>query len=77
MTFCGAKPVTWKARCTMASSGLLTTITTELGLDFFTSVATAVMILALVPRRSSRLIPGLRAIPADLASGSRSLDALG
>ncbi len=69
-TRCGGKPVTCQARCTMASSGLLTTMTTASGLVVRTSVATAVTILALVFKRSSRLMPGLRGMPAVITTTS-------
>ena len=64
ITRCGGKPVTWKVRWTMASSGLLTTITTAWGLVSRIRAATSPTILAFVERRSSRLMPGLRAMPA-------------
>ena len=57
----GGKPVTCKARCTIASSGLLTTMTIASGLVCLISSATAPTIRALVASRSSRLMPGLRA----------------
>ena len=49
---------------TMASRGLVTTMTNESGACFFMPSATELMILALVPTRSSRLMPGFRAMPA-------------
>src|SRR5512132_440070 len=48
----------------MASRGLVTTMTNESGACFFMPSATELMILALVPTRSSRLMPGFRAMPA-------------
>ena len=48
----------------MASSGLLTTITTACGLDSRIWAATSPTIFAFVESRSSRLMPGLRAMPA-------------
>ena len=58
------KPVTRRHRVTMASSGLVMTMTKASGAYCRTPSDTWVMILALVPRRSSRLMPGLRAMPA-------------
>ena len=60
MTRCGAKRVTCNAFCTIASSGLLTTMTMASGLVCLISWATEPTILALVWSRSSRLMPGLR-----------------
>ena len=48
----------------MASRGLLITMQNAPGQVRFRFVATSVMILMFVPRRSSRLMPGLRGIPA-------------
>jgi hypothetical protein len=48
----------------MASKGLLTTIITALGECFATFSATCFTIPVLVAMRSSRLMPGLRAMPA-------------
>ena len=48
----------------MASSGLVMTMTKALGAYCLIPSDTEVMIFELVPRRSSRLIPGLRAMPA-------------
>ena len=45
-------------------------MTTASGLEVRTSVATAVMILALVLKRSSRLMPGLRGMPAVITTTS-------
>jgi hypothetical protein len=49
---------------------LLTTITTALGLVALTCVPTSLTILAFVARRSSRLMPGLRAMPAVMTTTS-------
>ena len=48
----------------MASSGLEITITNAFGHFSFTLPATSRMILMFTPRRSSRLMPGLRGTPA-------------
>ena len=48
----------------MASSGLEITITKAFEHFSFTLMATSRMILMLIPRRSSRLMPGLRGTPA-------------
>jgi hypothetical protein len=48
----------------MASSGLLTTIRMACGEWRTASVTTCRMIFMFVARRSSRLIPGFRAMPA-------------
>ena len=62
--------MTCQARCTIASSGLLTTITTAWGLVRLTCSATEPTMLALVASRSSRLMPGLRATPAVITTTS-------
>ena len=49
-------------------------MTTALGLVAFTLSATDVTILALVLSRSSRLMPGLRAMPAVITTTSLPAD---
>ena len=49
---------------TMASSGLVMQTTKALGQYFLMPEPTCSMTLRLMPRRSSRLIPGLRGTPA-------------
>ena len=66
------KPVTCQTRCTIASSGLLTTMMIASGLVALICSATEPTILALVSSRSSRLMPGLRAIPAVITTTSLS-----
>ena len=63
-TRCFGKPVRCFMRVTMASSGLVSTMTKAAGACVRMLSATVPTILALMPRRSSRLIPGLRATPA-------------
>ena len=63
-TRCFGNPVTRFMSVTIASSGFETTMTSDRGACCLRPSPTAVMILALVARRSSRLIPGLRARPA-------------
>src|ERR1051326_9197623 len=48
----------------MASSGLVITMTSAFGAYLFMPSQTCVRIFAFVPSRSSRLMPGLRAIAA-------------
>ena len=64
MTRCLGKPLTCLATCTMASSGFDTMIKWQSGewrTMFDTTVPT---IFALVCSKSSRLMPGLRGMPA-------------
>ena len=63
-TCCFGKPVTRFISVTMASSGFETTMTNAFGACCLMPSATVLMILALMPSRSSRLMPGLRATPA-------------
>ena len=63
-TWCFGNPVTCFIRVTMASSGFETTMTNAFGACCLSASATVLMILALMPMRSSRLMPGLRATPA-------------
>ncbi|MEY4181625.1 MAG: hypothetical protein RLZZ217_251 [Planctomycetota bacterium] len=71
----------------MASSGLLTMIMTEFGAYLATFCATSLTIFTLVAIRSSRLMPGLRGMPAVttiavgdvgvvLGAGDRAVEAL-
>ena len=64
ITRAAGKPVTWNVRWTIASSGFETTITIASGLVSRIFAATSPTIRALVESRSSRLMPGLRAMPA-------------
>jgi hypothetical protein len=56
----------------MASSGLLTTMMIAWGLVLLISALTAPTILALVLNKSSRLMPGLRGMPAVMTTTSLS-----
>jgi hypothetical protein len=58
------KPVAFHAVYTMASSGLDTRITMLSGAYFLMFSLTDLTIFTLVPMRSSRLMPGLRGMPA-------------
>jgi hypothetical protein len=64
MTRSLGKPETSAARAVISSSGLETTITTASGEPSANLRVTSPTILALVSRRSIRLMPGLRGIPA-------------
>ena len=67
------KPDCLYAVCAIASSGLATTSRMQFG-DAATALATtSLMILKLVFSRSSRLIPGLRAMPAVITTMSDPL----
>ena len=57
----------------MASSGLDRTITNALGAYFLTLLATSVMILILIPSKSSLFIPGFLGTPAVMITTSESL----
>ena len=63
ITRCLGKPLTQKAGCTIASSGFVTQIRIALGECWATDCTTCVTMPWLVRMRSSRLIPGLRAMP--------------
>ena len=63
-TWCFGKPVLSFMSVTIASSGFDTTITNDFGACFLMFSATVPTIFALMPRRSSRLMPGFRATPA-------------
>ncbi len=63
-TRAGGKPDTSFITQTMTSSGLVMTMTKAFGQCFLMFSPTEVMTLALMPMRSSRLMPGLRGIPA-------------
>jgi len=58
------KPVTSFITPTIASSGLVMTITKAFGALALMPAPTACMTLVLMPMRSSRLMPGLRGTPA-------------
>ena len=62
-TRCLGKPLTWNARCAIASSGFVTGIRMQSGEFSTTSRTTLVTIFMLVSSRSSRDIPGFLAIP--------------
>ena len=70
------KPECLKAACAMASSGFETTIRIASGEVATTRVITSAMIFALVCSRSSRLMPGLRAIPAVMTTMSDPAESL-
>ena len=57
-------PVTSRITHTMASSGLVMTMTNALGACFLMPSAAVRMMPVLMFSRSSRLMPGLRATPA-------------
>ncbi len=57
-------PVISRSAQTMTSSGLVTQITNALGQWVLMPSPTAFITLMLMPIRSSRLMPGLRATPA-------------
>ena len=63
-TLLGLKPVTSRISPTMASSGFVMTMTKASGALALMPAPTALMTLALMPTRSSRLMPGLRGTPA-------------
>jgi len=63
-TCCFGKPVRCFMSVTMASSGLVSTMTNAFGACALMLSATVPTIFALMPRRSSRLMPGLRGTPA-------------
>src|SRR5205807_6179547 len=65
----GKRLILW-TRYTMTSRGLVTTIRCALGDRFVTCSVTPRTMPALVARRSSRLIPGFRAIPATITTMS-------
>ena len=66
------KPEAFHAVYTMASRGFETTIITQLGEYLATCSATVRTICTLVAIKSSRLIPGLRGIPAVTTTTSES-----
>jgi hypothetical protein len=70
MTRSRAIPSFLNAVCAMASSGLETMMKIALGEAARAFSATSLMILKLVFRRSSRLMPGLRAMPAVMTTMS-------
>ena len=63
-TICFGSPQHFCSAHTMASSGLVMQITKALGAYFLMPEPTCSMTLRLMPRRSSRLMPGLRGTPA-------------
>ena len=70
MTRWAGKPVTFHATYTMASSGLLTTMTIALGAYSLTFCATCLTMPVFTEIRSSRLMPGLRGRPAVITTTS-------
>ncbi len=72
MTRSGGKPDFFHASCTMASSGLVTRIRIALRERFTTCSTTEPTISAFLNRRSSRVMPGLRASPAVMTTMSES-----
>ena len=63
-------PLTFRILCTIASRGLVTGISIQLGEYLTISSVTAPVIFMLVSSKSSRLIPGFRAIPAVITTTS-------
>ncbi len=63
-TLLWGRPDTSRSTHTMASSGLVMQMTNAFGAFFLMPSATCEMTLALMPIRSSRLMPGLRGTPA-------------
>jgi hypothetical protein len=70
ITRCLGKPLASIAAWHMASSGFDTMMSTALGECFAAFAAHSRTILELVLRRSSRLMPGLRGIPAVMITTS-------
>ncbi|MNK84124.1 hypothetical protein D3C87_1039640 [compost metagenome] len=66
------KPKICFAYTAITSIGLQTTITIEFGANFLTPSQTSLTIFALMPTSSSRLMPGLRGIPAVMITTSES-----
>ena len=62
--FFGGRPENFCRAQTMASSGLVMQMTKAFGAYCLMPLPTASMTLRLMPRRSSRLMPGLRGTPA-------------
>ena len=65
ITWCEGNPDTLAASAVISSRGFETTMSTASGACFTTFSTTARTILALTSIRSIRLIPGLRASPAE------------
>ena len=63
-TICLGRPQAFCSAQTMASSGLVMQITKAPGAYFLIPAPTCSITLRLMPRRSSRLMPGLRGTPA-------------
>ena len=63
-TLAGSSPVTFCIAQTIASSGLVMTMTKACGAYFLMLSPTLLITAALVAIRSSRLMPGLRGMPA-------------
>ena len=66
------KPDFFHASCTMASSGLVTSTRMAFFERALTSSTTEPTISAFLNRRSSRVMPGLRASPAVITTTSES-----
>ena len=63
-TFCGGRPQYFCSAQTMTSSGLVMQMTKASGACCLMPAPTEAMTLRLMPRRSSRLMPGFRGTPA-------------
>ena len=72
---CG-RPEALRRTQTIASSGLVTQMTNAFGQFFLIPLPTDSMTDVLMPRRSSRLMPGLRATPAVTMTTSEPLRAV-
>ena len=72
MTRAAGKPDFFQASCTIASSGLVTRIRIASGDRRATCSTTEPTISAFLNSRSSRVIPGLRAMPAVMTTTSES-----
>jgi hypothetical protein len=72
-TICGRRPENSRSAQTIASSGLVMQITKAFGAWVRMPSPTDFITLRLIPSRSSRLMPGLRATPAVTMQTSASL----
>ena len=75
-TMCLGRPQAFCSAHTMASSGLVMQMTKALGAYFLMPEPTCSITLRLMPRRSSRLMPGLRGTPAVTMHDRRAVDRL-
>ena len=64
ITMLRGRPEAFCSAHTMASSGLVMTMTKAVGAYFLMPAPTCSITLMLMPMRSSRLMPGLRGTPA-------------